>query len=146
MIERRQAAALAVVGAWLAARPAVAQQGEQQAVARAVDALTAAMLQPDRAKLEALTVAGLSYGHSAGKIENRQQFIDALVNKTSVFRSITLQDQSISVAGNNAIVRHLLVGETMTNNQPAPVRIGVMQVWTKEGSDWKLLARQAYRV
>ncbi|WP_207791818.1 nuclear transport factor 2 family protein [Siccirubricoccus phaeus] len=146
MIERRQAAALAVAGAWLAARPAAAQQGDQQAVAQAVHALTAAMLQPDRAKLEALTAATLSYGHSAGKIETREEFIDALVNKTSVFRSITLQDQSIQVAGGNAIVRHLLVGETLSGGQPAPVRIGVMQVWTKEGSDWKLLARQAYRI
>jgi len=44
-------------------------------------------------------------------------------------------------------VRHLLTGETITPaGQVTPVRIGVLQVWTKEGGTWRLLARQAYRI
>lgn len=146
MIERRHAVAATAATALLAALPAAAQQAEQQAVAQAVNALTAAMLEPDRAKLEAVTAEALSYGHSAGKLETRKEFIDALVGKTSQFRSITLGDQSIAIAGNNAIVRHLLTGETVSNGQVSPVRIGVMQVWTKQSDGWKLLARQAYRI
>jgi hypothetical protein len=146
MLNRRHAAAAVAAAGLLAALPAGAQSADQQAVARAVDALTAAMLKPDRATLEALSAEALSYGHSAGRIESRKEFIDALVNRTSVFRSITLGDQTIGLAGNNAIVRHLLTGETERNGQVSPVRIGVMQVWQKEGNAWRLLARQAYRI
>jgi len=147
MMERRHAVAAVAATALLAALPAAAQQADQQAVAQAVNALTAAMLEPDRPKLEAVTAEALSYGHSGGRIENRQEFIAALLAKTSAFRSINLSDQSIGIAGNNAIVRHLFTGETVSQSgQVSPVRIGVLQVWTKEGSGWKLLARQAYRI
>jgi len=146
MLNRRHAAAAVAAAGLLAALPAGAQSADQQAVARAVDALTAAMLKPDRATLEALCAEALSYGHSAGRIETRKEFIDALVNRSSVFRSINLGDQTIGLAGSNAIVRHLLTGETESNGQVSPVRIGVLQVWQKDGAAWRLLARQAYRI
>lgn len=150
-IQRRHIAmsgAAAIVGAAMAyGRPAHAQTGEERAVAQAVDALSKAMIEVDRARLQALTSDKLSYGHSAGRIENQTQFIDYIVSRASAFRSITLGDQTISLVDNEAIVRHLLIGETVNPaGQVTPVRVGVMQVWTKQGSDWKLFARQAYRV
>jgi ketosteroid isomerase-like protein len=138
--------ALAAAGV-LAVAPAAAQSAEEAAVARAVDALSKAMVAVDRAQLEALTAPQLSYGHSAGRIENQREFVDYLVARTSAFRSINLQDQTISVVGDAAIVRHMLVGETESRDgRITPVRVGVMQVWRKQGGDWKLFARQAYRV
>jgi hypothetical protein len=128
-------------------RPAHAQAADETAVAQAVDALTKAMLEVDRARLEALTADELSYGHSAGRIENKQQFVDYLESRASAFRSINLSDQTISIVGNDAIVRHLFTGETANPaGQVNPVRIGVLQVWQKRGNDWRLLARQAYRL
>jgi ketosteroid isomerase-like protein len=131
----------------VAGRPAQAQSGDDRAVAQAVEALTKAMLEVDRAKLEALTADQLSYGHSSGRIENKAQFVENLLSRRSTFRSINLSDQTISIAGNDAIVRHLFTGETANPaGQVTPVSIGVLQVWQKQGGDWKLLARQAYRV
>jgi ketosteroid isomerase-like protein len=127
--------------------PARAQAADERAVAQAVDALNKAMLEVDRAQLEALTSDELSYGHSAGRVENKQQFVDYLESRASAFRSINLSDQTISIVGNNAIVRHLLTGETANPaGQVTPVRIGVLQVWQKQGNDWRLFARQAYRL
>ena len=144
---RRGALAGAAALAGLALMTAEAEAQEQVAVARAVDALTKAMLDVDREKLLALTAEQLSYGHSAGRIENRQQFVDNLLARNAAFRRIELSEQTIGMAGNNAIVRHLFVGETVNpQGQVSPVRIGVMQVWTKPGQDWLLLARQAYRL
>lgn len=142
------AGAAAIVGATMAAdRPAQAQAAEERAVAQAVDALSKAMIDVDRARLQALTSDKLSYGHSAGRIENQAQFIDYLASRASAFKSITHGDQTISVVDNNAVVRHLLIGETVNPaGQTTAVRVGVMQVWSKQGNDWKLLARQAYRI
>jgi hypothetical protein len=141
-------AAAALLGVTMVAgRPAQAQSGDDRAVAQAVEALTKAMLEVDRAKLEALTADQLSYGHSAGRIENKAQFVENLLSRRNAFRSINLSDQTISIAGNDAIVRHLFTGETANPaGQVTPVRIGVLQVWQKQGVDWKRLARQANRV
>ena len=128
----------------LAALPTQAQGSDAAAVAAAVEALTKAMLAGDRAGLMAVTHERLSYGHSAGRIENRQQFIDPLANKTSVFRSITVSDQTIDVVGDDAIVRHVLRGESESNGRVNPVNIGILQVWKKQADGWKLLARQAF--
>ena len=136
------AAALAVAQTMPLA--AQAQGSDAAAVAAAVDALTKAMLAGDRAGLMAVTHERLSYGHSAGRIENRQQFIDPLVNKTSVFRSITVSDQTIDVVGDDAIVRHVLRGESESGGRVNPVNIGILQVWKKQPDGWKLLARQAF--
>ena len=45
----------------------------------------------------------------------------------------------------SAIVRHSWQSESGTGDGKWNVsRIGVLQVWQKQGSDWKLLARQAF--
>jgi ketosteroid isomerase-like protein len=128
----------------LAALPTQAQGSDAAAVAAAVEALTKAMLAGDRAGLMAVTHERLSYGHSAGRIENRQQFIDPLANKTSIFRSMNISDQTIDVVGDDAIVRHVLRGESESNGRVNPVNIGILQVWKKQPDGWKLLARQAF--
>lgn len=139
------AGAAALAGFALVSGEASAQ--DQAAVANAVEALTKAMLDVDREKLLALTAEQLSYGHSAGRIENRQQFVDNLLSRASAFRKIELSDQTIGMVGNTAIVRHLFVGETVNpQGQVSPVRIGILQVWQKPGATWALLARQAYRL
>ncbi|MCA3424227.1 MAG: nuclear transport factor 2 family protein [Roseomonas sp.] len=138
------AGAAALAAANLNPPTAQAQGSDAAAVAAAVDALTKAMLAGDRAGLMAVTHERLSYGHSAGRIENRQQFIDPLVNKTSVFRSITVSDQTIDVVGDDAIVRHVLRGESESGGRVNPVNIGILQVWKKQPDGWKLLARQAF--
>ena len=55
-----------------------AQSSEEAAVLQAVDALTKAMLDADRARLEELVADQLSYGHSSGVIQTKAQFVDAI--------------------------------------------------------------------
>lgn len=138
------AGAAALTLAHLTPSTALAQGSDAAAVAAAVEALTKAMLAGDRAGMMAVTHERLSYGHSAGRIENRQQFIDPLANKTSIFRSLNVSDQTIDVFGDDAIVRHVLCGESESNGRVSQVNIGILQVWKKQADGWKLFARQAY--
>ena len=124
-----------------------AQAGDQAQVAAAVEALNKAMIAVDRQQLDALTSPALSYGHSAGRIEDKAQFIAYLESRASAFRKIELSDQTIKTTSDEAIVRHILTGETVNPaGAVTPVKIGVLQVWTKDGGSWRLLARQAYRI
>jgi hypothetical protein len=128
-----------------------AHAGEKPApeavVAARVDTLTEAMVKADGDALKKLTSSDLSYGHSSGRLENQIQFIENILNGNSDFLSIKLEDQGISVAGDVAIVRHILSGETDDNGkEPGTVRIGVMLVWHKDNGEWLLLARQAFKL
>lgn len=123
-----------------------AESADEAAVRKAVDDLTAAMKAADRAKLEALTADALSYGHSGGKVETKKEFIDVIADKKTIYKSITLSDPTVSVAGNNAVARHIFAAEVEAGGQASSPKIGVMQVWVKDGGAWKLLARQAFKL
>lgn len=123
-----------------------AQSKDEKAVIASVESLRKAMVDADKATLEKLADTKLSYGHSGGKIENKETFVDNIVSGRSDFVTIELADQTVSVTGNTAIVRHNLNAATNDNGKPAEVHLHVLTVWVKEGNAWKLLARQAVHV
>lgn len=116
------------------------------AVEQAVDALTKALLAADGPALDALVLDGLSYGHSSGLVQDKAAFVETLTSKRSAFPSITLSDRSVSVVGEDAVARHVFTGEVDSGGKTAPVHIGVMQVWHRDGGRWRLLARQAFKI
>jgi ketosteroid isomerase-like protein len=148
---RRIAAAVVVLGGatlGLAAvtRDAAAQAGDDAEVAGAVEAFRTAMLTNDRAQFEVLCAAQMSYGHSSGKIQTKAEFIaDATSGKTT-WKSLEFSDVKNSAVGTNAISRFTLTGEIESEGKLTPVKIGVLMVWQKEATGWKLLARQAFRI
>lgn len=116
------------------------------AVEKAVTNLMDAMVQANESQLKMLTDAQLTYGHSNGLIENQSEFINALSSGESNFTEINIENQTVDIKGNIALVRHFLIGKTHNrNSDPAPVNLGVLTVWSKKGRNWTLLARQAYK-
>jgi len=135
------------IGAAAVFRPApAAAAGDESAVADAEEALRNAILSQDKAKLDALTAAELSYGHSDGRVQNKTEFIDGVMNRKATVKSLTFPDMKVALAGEVAIARHLYVSESELDGKTNSVRIGVLAVWLKQGGSWKLLARQAYKL
>lgn len=146
MIFSAKKALLPVVCVLLLHTSVLAQSKAEAAVSTAVETLRLALLSGNQTELEQITVEGLSYGHSNGKVENRAQFIEALVSRQSDFTDIVLSNQTISVADKTAIVRHSL--SAATNNAgkgPGTVKLDVLLVFVKTKKGWKLLARQAVK-
>jgi hypothetical protein len=139
------AGALALLGTG-PAHVARAQTGDEAAVATAVENFRMAMLKADKAKFDALCAEQMSYGHSAGRLETKAEFIAASTSGKSTWNFITLSEPTVKVVGDNAIARHVLTGETLSEGKTTPIKIGILMVWQKQGGDWKLLARQAYRL
>ena len=123
-----------------------AQSKEANKVAAAVKTLTQAMIDGNRSTLENIASEGLSYGHSSGKIQNKTEFVEAIVSGQSDFVTINLTDQTINIKDQTAIVRHKFSAETNDGGKPGNVSLGIMLVWVKEKGNWKLLARQAYKL
>jgi ketosteroid isomerase-like protein len=45
-----------------------------------------------------------------------------------------------------AIVRNICSIKGTKDGAPLDIKIGVLMVWKKEGAEWKLLARQGYKL
>ena len=118
-----------------------------RAVENNVSELNEALIKKDAGSLTALSSSGLSYGHSKGKIENRDQFVKNVISEGATqFVSIETENQTVEIVGNNAIVRHTLKVETSKNGVSGNLNIQNLLVWQNSGGKWELIARQAFNV
>ena len=127
-------------------RSAEANPESEAQVAEAVETLRKGSLEADKAKLDRVTSAQLSYGHSDGRVETKEQFITAVMNRKTVVKSLAFPDLKIAVVGDAAIARHIWLSESELDGKATSTRIGVLQVWQKQDGAWKLLARQGFRL
>jgi ketosteroid isomerase-like protein len=142
------AAGALVLGAsaLLANNEALAESGDEAAVNQAVEALRKALLDADKARLEQLASAQLSYGHSDGRVQDKAEFIDGVMTRKMTVKSLTFPELKIAVVGDAAIARHIYLSDSETDGKPTTVRIGTLQVWQKQAGGWKLLARQGFKL
>ena len=126
--------------------PTLAEFAEDASVGQAVEALRKALLSADKGQLEKLTTEQLSYGHSDGRVQDKAQFIDGVVTRKAIVKSLTFPELTVAMAGSAAVVRHLYESESETDGKTTTVKIGTLQVWQKQDGNWKLLARQGYKL
>ena len=119
---------------------------EETIVASRVETLRQAMIDADANKLKELTSGNLSYGHSDGHLENQSVFIAKIVSGESDFVAAEFQNQTIALAGDVAVVRHILVAKTRDSGVDKDIKIGIMLVWQKQKKQWLLIARQAFKL
>jgi ketosteroid isomerase-like protein len=120
----------------------------EKQVTAAVEQLRKVMINADSVTLDKLTVSELSYGHSGGQLQNKQEFIHSFTSGASVFITIEFANQTIKVVNNTAIVRHILIASTNDKGKgPGTIKLGILLVWVKNNSgEWRLLARQAVKI
>ena len=119
---------------------------EEAKVAETVTKIYEAMVDKDKEVLNELTSENLDYGHSSGILENKAEFMDAVLNGSFDYISINPEEQQVELSEDIATVRHIFVSEGTNDGAPAHVRIGALLVFIKEGPQWKLRARQAYKL
>lgn len=125
---------------------AAAASNDEGDVAAAVDKLTQAMLHKDIAQLEALTADNVSYGHSSGNIQDKKAFIADIETGKSAFNTLEMQNQKIIMSGDTALVRNHFSAEAVNSGKVTPTEIENFQIWQKQGNEWLLIGRQAFRV
>ena len=123
-----------------------AEAGDEEAVTQSVETLRKALLEADRTKLEQVASAQISYGHSDGRVETKEQFIHGVMTRKQVVKSLASPELKVAVVGNAAIARHIYLSESERDGKATTTRIGALQVWQKQDGGWKLLARQGFRL
>jgi ketosteroid isomerase-like protein len=120
-------------------------QQEQKRLEEKVSALSHAMIKGDRDALLALSATQLSYGHSSGAMEDQTAFVEKIASGKSDFVTIDLREQTITISGDTALVRHTLNADIKDGGVPNTIELGILLVWQKQAGEWKLLARQAFK-
>lgn len=147
-IDRRHLAiaGAAALGTSTLLRSASAFADDEAGVTQAVEALRKASFDKNKAELEKLTADQLSYGHSSAVVQNKAEFVAGVMNRKGTLKSLTYPDLKVTMAGDNAIARHRYVSESEMDGKTTNIDIGILEVWQKQGGDWKLLARQGYKL
>jgi ketosteroid isomerase-like protein len=118
---------------------------DNRAVGNSVEAFRAAMVRGDGATLTRLASPKLSFGHSNGVVQTREQFVQTVVQKKEIFRKIDLIDQKVTVTGATAISRHEFHADILLEGAPLLVKLKCIEVWSKTTEGWRLVSRQAYK-
>jgi ketosteroid isomerase-like protein len=123
-----------------------AQTADESAVMEAVETLRKGIFEADRAKLALVASEQISYGHSDGRVETKEEFIKGVMTRKQTVKSLAFPELKVSVVGPAAIARHIYLAESELDGKATTTRIGALQVWQKQDSGWKLLARQGFRL
>ena len=97
------------------------------------------------ADLSSFLDAKLSYGHSNGWLENRQELLEHI--ETGVMNYLEFSEDSIvaDMQDNIGYLRFVTTLKASLRGTQATFRLRVLEVWRKEDNNWVLYARQAVR-
>lgn len=126
----------------------LAQGGKEQKVMNKIKALNKAVFaDKDSVALNALLSDKVSFGHSTGKLEDKQEMIRNAVANTMTYEDFKMDSATVFIEGNTAIARHILKARTMDKGKEGVLRLGILQTWVKKkDKDWELVARQAVKL
>lgn len=123
-----------------------AQTNEQKILNRVKQLNDAIFLNKDSVALDRLLAGKLSYGHSGGKIENREEMIHNAVNSPTTYKNFIMDSATVFFERNTAFVRHVLKAITNDKGKEGQLHLSVLQVWIKQNKQWKLTARQSVKL
>ncbi len=121
-----------------------AASADEAAVTENVEVLRKAILEADKTRLDQVSAAQISYGHSSGRVETKEQFINGVMTRKQTVKSLAFPELKVSVVGDAAIARHIYLAESEMDGKQTTTKIGALQVWQKQNGSWKLLARQGF--
>jgi ketosteroid isomerase-like protein len=120
---------------------------DEDGLAQAIEAFRKAMLAKDKNQFDALCAEELTYGHSSGKVEDKAKFILGAISPNWHWNTLEFVEVTDKVSGDIGIARAVLSGVyENAEGKSVPIRDGVLMIWRKQGSDWRLIARQAFKI
>ena len=149
-ISRRDALGLSAVATataiGLSGYNSLASNAPNAEIEAAVEGLRQALIRADGAALNTYMHPSLSFGHSDGLIQTREEFVRAIASGSEVFNSLKLTQHDNRVVGDMAIARHRFVADVTIQGKDLSVDLGELQVWRRTEGLWRLFARQAFAV
>lgn len=112
-----------------------------------IQKLDNALIKQDSAVLELLLDKKLSYGHSNGWIQNKEDMWADFKSGRITYKKIESSNTSYSNSGKEwMMVRTNSLISGNANGKDFELNLHVLQVWKKEKKGWQLVARQSTKI
>jgi ketosteroid isomerase-like protein len=79
-------------------------------------------------------------------VQNKAVFVDGVMTRKAKVKSLTFPDLTVAVTGDAAVARHQYVSESELDGKASAIKLGTLEVWRKQNGNWKLLARQGFKL
>lgn len=111
-----------------------------QAVLTAEDRRYQAMLDADLAVLDELCAPELSYAHSSGARDTKEQYLHKVHSGYYVYRRVEHPVERVAVVGDTAVVVGRMTSDLDVDGVPKTIDNLALAVWVRVGGSWRLLA------
>jgi hypothetical protein len=109
--------------------------------------LDKALMNKDEKTLVQLLHPDVSYGHSNGWVQSKNDIINDLKSGKLVYNKIeNVNVLIVAINSNWATVRTNTNAEGIVNGTAFQLKLHILQVWIKMKSGWQLLARQSTKL
>lgn len=105
-----------------------------------------ALVKKNTVSINQQTDKALTYGHSNGWVETKNEIIKNLESGYIAYQSYKEDSISISLNGNVASARFIADVKVTLKNNASSFHLKVLEVWLKKGNRWVLFARQAIKI
>lgn len=120
-------------------------QTEQENVIRAMKEFHKAMVDKNAAAINKFAAKGLSYGHSNGMIETREDMIKDIDSGLIIYNNIIEDSLTVVMDSNLASLRFVGDFDVTVKGVTNLFHIRVLEVWVKKNNQWLMFARQAIK-
>ena len=107
--------------------------------------LRSSLLERDSVMLSKLLSDDLTYGHTNGWIQSKEELIRSVVDGQQEYSSINVKGMTVRVYGTTAIVNLDGNASLKFDGKPLELDMKVLLVWVLLDGEWKLVARQSVR-
>jgi hypothetical protein len=110
----------------------------------AMQQLDKALLQKDEKILQTVLHKEVSYGHSNGWIQNKNDILNDFTSGKLTYDKIENNSSAIvTISKKYATVKTNTNAEGMVNGTAFNLKLHIMQFWVKNKKGWQLIARQS---
>ena len=113
---------------------------DEQAVLAAEDRRYRAMQDADLGVLDELCADALSYAHSSGTRDTKDEYLAKLRSGYYVYQRVDHPVERVEVAGDTAVVVGRMTADITVQGTPRTIDNLALAVWTRASGDWRLLA------
>jgi hypothetical protein len=120
---------------------------KEKALVAAIEVFRTGVINADKDLLESISADKILYAHVNGRVQNKAEYIEEIVSlQPNDYTAVEMTEQTISIAGNTAVVRHIYSADFISNGADGNMRVGNFMIWQEQEGEWKLLLRQSYRL
>lgn len=120
-------------------------QGAEEKLVATVKEFHQALVEGNTVSINQQTDKALTYGHSNGWVETKNDVIKDLETGYINYNSFKEDSISLLMNGNVASVRFVADINVTLKGNTSDFHLKVLEVWVKKGKRWLLFARQAVR-